>query len=56
MKEWGLPMWDNEDAADEFATALTLMAETEEHGVASRAVVGIARCQPARCHSQDMDR
>jgi hypothetical protein len=27
MKEWGLPMWDNEDAADEFATALTLMAK-----------------------------
>ena len=27
MKEWGQPMWDNEDAADEFATALTLMAK-----------------------------
>jgi len=27
MKEWGLPMWDNEDVADEFATALTLMAK-----------------------------
>jgi hypothetical protein len=27
MKEWGLPMWDNEDAADEFATALILMAK-----------------------------
>jgi len=25
MKEWGLPMWDNEDDADEFATALLLM-------------------------------
>lgn len=27
MKEWGLPMWDNEDDADEFATALMLMAK-----------------------------
>lgn len=25
MKEWGLPLWDNEDAADEFATAFLLM-------------------------------
>jgi hypothetical protein len=27
MKEWGLPLWDNEDAADEFATALLLMGK-----------------------------
>ena len=27
MKEWGLPLWDNEDAADEFATALLLMVK-----------------------------
>ncbi len=27
MKEWGMPLWDNEDAADEFATALILMAK-----------------------------
>ncbi len=25
MKQWGLPLWDNEDAADEFATAILLM-------------------------------
>ena len=27
MKEWGLPLWDNEDAADEFATAFFLMVK-----------------------------
>jgi hypothetical protein len=25
MRQWGLPLWDNEDAADEFATALLLI-------------------------------
>ena len=30
MKEWGLPLWDNEDAADEFATAFLLMANQQK--------------------------
>jgi hypothetical protein len=30
MREWGLPLWDNEDAADEFATAMLLMAKQQE--------------------------
>ncbi len=29
MKEWGLPLWDNEDAADEFATAFLLMGKQQ---------------------------
>jgi hypothetical protein len=27
MKQWGLPLWDNEDAADEFATAFLLIGK-----------------------------
>jgi hypothetical protein len=30
MREWGLPLWDNEDAADEFATAFLLMAKQQQ--------------------------
>jgi len=30
MKESGLPLWDNEDAADEFATAFLLMAKQQQ--------------------------
>src|ERR1700687_1076651 len=30
MKEWGLPLWDNEDAADEFATAFLLMGNQKK--------------------------
>jgi hypothetical protein len=30
MKQWGLPLWDNEDAADEFATAFFLMAKKQD--------------------------
>jgi putative metallopeptidase DUF4344 len=30
MREWGLPLWDNEDAADEFATAFLLMGKQQQ--------------------------
>jgi hypothetical protein len=30
MREWGLPLWDNEDAADEFATAFLLMGKQQK--------------------------
>jgi len=30
MREWGLPLWDNEDAADEFATAFLLMGNQKK--------------------------
>src|SRR5215469_280516 len=30
MREWGLPLWDNEDAADEFATAILLMGKHQK--------------------------
>jgi len=30
MREWGLPLWDNEDAADEFATAFLLMGKQKK--------------------------
>jgi len=30
MREWGLPLWDNEDAADEFATAVLLMGKQQQ--------------------------
>jgi hypothetical protein len=29
MRQWGLPLWDNEDAADEFATAVLLMVKQQ---------------------------
>ncbi|MBI1739557.1 MAG: hypothetical protein HY233_02405 [Acidobacteriales bacterium] len=29
LRGWGLPMWDNEDAADEFATVLMMMGHQE---------------------------
>lgn len=29
MRQWGLPLWDNEDAADEFATAFLLIAKQQ---------------------------
>jgi len=35
MRQWGLPLWDNEDAADEFATAILLMAK--QQGIALQA-------------------
>jgi len=30
MRQWGLPLWDNEDAADEFATAFLLIGKHPE--------------------------
>jgi hypothetical protein len=30
MRQWGLPLWDNEDAADEFATAFLLMGKQQK--------------------------
>jgi len=30
MRLWGLPLWDNEDVADEFATVLTIMGKQEQ--------------------------
>jgi Putative metallopeptidase len=30
MRQWGLPLWDNEDAADEFATAFLLMGNQKK--------------------------
>jgi len=30
MRQWGLPLWDNEDAADEFATAVLLIGRQPE--------------------------
>lgn len=30
MRQWGLPLWDNEDAADEFATAFLLMGKQKK--------------------------
>ena len=30
MREWGLPLWDNEDAADEFATACLLIGKQDQ--------------------------
>jgi hypothetical protein len=29
MRQWGLPLWDNEDAADEFATAVLLIGKQQ---------------------------
>jgi Putative metallopeptidase len=29
MRQWGLPLWDNEDAADEFVTAFLLIGKQE---------------------------
>jgi hypothetical protein len=29
MRQWGLPLWDNEDAADEFATAFLLLGKQQ---------------------------
>jgi hypothetical protein len=29
MRQWGLPLWDNEDAADEFATAFLLIGKLD---------------------------
>ena len=54
MREWGLPLWDNEDAADEFATAFLLMGSQQKIALQA-AVVGIARCDHPRRHSQDLD-
>lgn len=30
MRQWGLPLWDNEDAADEFATVILLQGNQSE--------------------------
>jgi Putative metallopeptidase len=30
MREWGFPLWDNEDAADEFATAFLLVGKQQQ--------------------------
>lgn len=30
MRQWGLPLWDNEDAADEFATAFLLLGKQKK--------------------------
>jgi hypothetical protein len=35
MRQWGLPLWDNEDAADEFATAFLLMGKQKKIALAS---------------------
>jgi hypothetical protein len=30
LREWGYPLWDNEDAADEFATAFMMMGRQQQ--------------------------
>lgn len=35
LRTWGYPLWDNEDAADEFATMFLMMAKQPESAVAA---------------------
>ncbi|HWR36251.1 MAG TPA: DUF4344 domain-containing metallopeptidase [Clostridia bacterium] len=35
LKQWGLPTWDNEDVADEFATVFMIMAHEQNGAIAA---------------------
>ena len=55
MKQWGLPLWDNEDAADEFATAFLLIGKQDAIALQAAQYWASPEHEHSRCRCKDLD-